>query len=117
MLNSKLRSHFGFELQCRDPLLRLHSRFANIDIAVEIPELDFRTAAVNGSTHRLIDLYAIMAALSATVFGDLLGSARSERHVEVADDLAAVRDDYQIGFEVRRKRHIDIAIERAEGHG
>ena len=38
--------------------------FANIDLALEVGELDFRAAAIDGAVDGLIDLDAVLAAFS-----------------------------------------------------
>src|SRR5207248_4244173 len=53
-------------------LWRPHSCLADVDVAVEIPELDLLAAAVDGSTHAFIYFYFVAASLGAAVFRGLL---------------------------------------------
>src|SRR5258708_2570231 len=99
--------------RCIVPLLG----FADVDLALEVGELDFGAAAVDGAVDGFVDLDAVLAAFAAAIFdGGLIGSS-AELHVEIAEDVAAVGADADVGFEVGGKSDVDIAVEGAEGHG
>src|SRR5229473_6271044 len=90
--------------------------FADVDLALEVGELDFGAAAVDGAVDGFVDLDAVLAAFAAAIFdGGLIGSS-AELDVEIAENIAAVGADADIGFEVRGKGDVDVAIEGAEGH-
>jgi len=90
--------------------------FADVDLALEVGELDFGAAAVDGAVDGFVDLDAVLAAFAAAIFdGGLIGSS-AELHVEIAEDIAAVGADADIGFEVSGEGDVDVAVEGAEGH-
>src|SRR5260370_1735966 len=91
--------------------------FADVNLALEVGELDFGAAAVDGAVDGFVDLDAVLAPLAAAVFdGGLIGSS-AQLHGEIAEDVAAVGADADIGFEVSGEGDVDIAVEGAEGHG
>jgi len=44
--------------------------FTDVDAAVEVGELHFRAATVDGATHGFVDLHFVLAAVTAAVFDD-----------------------------------------------
>src|ERR1700686_4059940 len=90
---------------------------ADVDLALEVGELDFGAAAVDGAVDGFVDLDAVLAALAAAVFDDGRGGRGAELDVEIAEDVAAVGTNADVGFEVGGEGNVDIAVEGAEGHG
>ncbi len=91
--------------------------FADVDLALEVGELDFGAAAVDGAVDGFVDLDAVLATLAAVVFDNGRGGSGAELDVEIAEDVAAVGANADVGFEVGGKRDVDISVEGAEGHG
>src|ERR1700688_1528330 len=90
---------------------------ADVDLALEVGELDFWAAAVNGAVDGFVDLDAVLAAFAAAVFDDGGRGGGAELDLEIAEDVAAVGTNADVGFEVGGKGDVDIAVEGAEGHG
>src|ERR1700726_2478860 len=72
--------------------------FADVDLTVEVGKLEFGTAAVDGAADGFVDFHAVLAAMSAAVFDDRLRRGRLHLHVEIAEDIAAVGAQADIGF-------------------
>src|SRR4029077_968600 len=102
--------------QSGHPPLLLYPRLPYIDISVEILELNFLAPAVDGAAHIFVDLYPIFAAPAAIVFHGLLRRIGLHLNIEVPVDLAIISTQPPVGFQVRGKSHIDIAVQRPEGH-
>src|ERR1700722_2929517 len=91
--------------------------FTDVDAAVEVGELHFRAATVDGAAHGFVDLHFVLAAMTAAVFDDGLRCLRRHVHIEIAEDVAVVGAEADVGFEVGGEGDVDVAVERAESHG
>src|SRR5438105_2673034 len=85
------------------PLSARRARFANVDAAVEIRELIFRTAAVDGPVDGLVDLDQVLSTMTASIFNGLLGCGSLNLDVEIGEDLTAIGLHAEIGFQIGRK--------------
>src|SRR6266700_3102391 len=99
------RAHKIFSKQ-----LLLRPRLPQIDAPVEVLELDFLTAPIDGSTDGFVNLDPVLATFTAIILHRLLRSVGLEVDVKVAEDLTVVRTQADIGFQVRRKGHVNGAI-------
>src|SRR5262249_30720386 len=90
---------------------------ADVDAAMEVGELQFGAAAVDGSVNRLVDLDAIFAAMPAAILDGLLRVGGLELNIEIAKDVSAIGLQAEVCFQVGGEGHINIAIQRTEGHG
>ena len=86
-------------------------------MALEVGELDFGAAAVDGAVNGFVDLDAVLATFAAAIFDDGGGRGGAELDVEIAEDVAAVGANADVGFEVGGEGDVDIPVEGAEGHG
>ena len=90
--------------------------FPDEDVAVEGVEGVLGTAAVDGAVNVLLEADAVLTLPGLRDFLGFLGG-RLERDVEIAVDLALLGLHLDGGLDVRRERHVDVAVHRAEGHG
>src|SRR4051812_36971460 len=67
------------------------ARFADINRAIEVLELDLRTAAVDGAAHCTVELHTVAPAFAFTLFDYRFHALRRHRYVEVTVDVAAIR--------------------------
>ena len=84
---------------------------SDVDIPIEILELDFLAASVDCPANIFIDLHTILAAFATIIFHGLLWSSRLHFHIKVTVNLAIISAQAHIGFQVGRKRDVNIAIE------
>src|SRR5207302_5144876 len=83
---------------CLDCLL-LCPGLPDVDVAIEILELNFLAAAVDGAAHIFVDLYPVLPAFSAIVFHGLLRSGGLHLDFEIAIDIAIVGAQADIGLQ------------------
>src|SRR5438105_9589569 len=55
--------------------------------------------------------------MPAVIFNDLLRLRALHLNVEIGENLAAIRLQAEVGLQVGRKSDVDVAVQRAEGHG
>ena len=94
---------------------RLYLPFAHVDVAVERPQLELRSAAVDGADDRSVAADAI-AAVAAAALLDHRRCRRRQLHVEIRIDVAVVAAQPQVGLGRRRQRHVHGAVQRRERH-
>src|SRR5262245_59652822 len=88
---------------------------SDVDISIEGPHLQIRSAAVDGAVNRTIDVYT---ECSTVAFYTLPGlTAVCDLHVEIGKDVTLIASKPHVGLDRRRQRDIDVAIERRKRHG
>src|SRR5260370_41513096 len=81
------------------------SRFPNIDLPLEIPELNFRAAAVDRPVHRLVNLHPVLAAVAAPIVHHRLRRGRFKLYIKIADAIPLVRTNADSRLQTGARRH------------
>src|SRR5882762_3837978 len=89
---------------------------SNKDIAVKRLEKDFLSATIDIPCNTVVDLDAELSTLGPFVLDDRCARDPRRLGFEVTVNLAVAGVHLHRGLKVRRKRHVDVAIQRTERH-
>src|SRR5947207_5865292 len=91
--------------------------FADVDAAIEVCKLQVGAAAGDCGVDGLVDLDKVFAAVASTILDDLLRRRSLNLHVEITENLSAIGLKVEVGFQIGGKCNVNVAVQRAEGHG
>jgi len=91
--------------------------FADVDAAIEVCKLHFGAAAVDCGVDGLVDLDKVFAAVASPILDDLLRRGSLKLDVEITENLSAIGLKADVGFQIGGKCNVNVAVQRAEGHG